>query len=261
VDQTATVRDTFNGTTTTLGTLTGKDSTPFASGTYTYGRTVNVPTWNCVNYANTAAIVETGQHADQTVRACGPAKTGALTIGFWQNKNGQGIITGQAKTGVCPSATWLRQYAPFQDLSSTATCAGVGTYVTNVIKAASAAGTSMNPMLKAQMLATSLDVYFSNPALGGNKIAAPAPIGGVSIDLTKICKMIDGSGGGTCPGAYENVSSAFGGAANLTVSQMLTYAAGQSNAGGSTWYANVKATQALAKDAFDAINNQVAFAP
>jgi hypothetical protein len=35
----------------------------------------------------------------------------------------------------------------------------------------------------------------------------------------------------------------------------------QSNAGGSTWYANVKATQGLAKDAFDAINNQVAFAP
>lgn len=27
-------------------------------------------------------------------------KTGAKTIGFWQNKNGQGIITGQAKTGL-----------------------------------------------------------------------------------------------------------------------------------------------------------------
>ena len=50
-------------------------------------------------------------------------------------------------------------------------------------------------VLKAQVLATSLDVYFSDPALGGNKITAPAPIGGVSFDLTQVCKMIDGTGG------------------------------------------------------------------
>ena len=116
-------------------------------------------------------------------------QSGALTMGFWQNKNGQGIITGQASTGVCPSTTWLRQYAPFQDLSSTATCASAATYVYNTIKAATCGGSTCNAMLKAQMLA---------------------------------------------------------------------YAASQSNAGGSTWYGNVKATQVLAKDAFDAINNQVA---
>ena len=76
-----------------------------------------------------------------------------------------------------------------------------------------------------------------------------------------ICKMIDGSGGtATCSGIYQNVSSAFGGATSLTVAQMLVYAASQSNAGGTTWYGNnVKATQELAKNAFDAINNQVAF--
>lgn len=263
VNQTATVLDTFNGTTTTLGTLAGTDSAPFATGTYTYPRTVNVPTWDCVTYANTAAIVETGQQAGQTVRVCGPAKTGALTMGFWQNKNGQGIITGGSSIGtVCKSGTWLRGYAPFRDLSGTATCAQVGTYATNVIKAASAAGTRMNPMLKAQMLATSLDVYFSDAGLGGNKIGAPAAIGAKVIDLTKICKMIDGSGAvATCSGAYENVSGAFGEATSKTVSQMLTFAGNQSNSGGSAWYGQVKATQQLAKDAFDAINNQVAFAP
>ena len=193
---------------------------------------------------------------------CGPAKTGALTMGFWQNKNGQGIISGGASvSGVCKSATWLRQYAPFQDLSATATCANVATYVYNIIKAANASGAAMNAMLKAQMLATALDVYFSDAALGGNKINAPAPIGGVAIDLTKICKIIDGSGGtGTCSSTYQNVSSAFGGATSLTVSQMLAYAASQSTSGGSTWYGNVKATQELAKNAFDAINNQLAFA-
>jgi hypothetical protein len=74
--------------------------------------------------------------------------------------------------------------------------------------------------------------------------------------------MIDGSSGtATCGGTYENVSSAFGGATSLSVSVMLSYAAGQSNPGGSVWYAQVKATQGLAKDAFDAINNQAAFTP
>jgi plastocyanin len=201
-----------------------------------------------------------------------PANTGAKTIGFWQNKNGQAIITGQAKTGVCPSGTWLRQFKPFQDLSATATCAQVATYVTNVIKAASSSGSSMNPMLKAQMLATALDVYFSGSGtaappligiLGGNKIGAAVSIGGVTIDLTNVCKMIDSSGGtATCSAnSLRSVSSAFGGATSLTVSQMLAYAASQSNVGGSMWYGNVKATQELAKDAFDAINNQVALAP
>lgn len=74
-----------------------------------------------------------------------------------------------------------------------------------------------------------------------------------------ICAMIDGSGGGSCSGSYENVSFAFGGATSMTVSQMLVYAASQSNAGGSIWYGNVKSVQQLAKDAFDAIINQVAF--
>jgi hypothetical protein len=131
-----------------------------------------------------------------------------------------------------------------------------------MIKAANASGVAMNAMLKAQMLATAMDVYFSDPLLGGNMISAPAPIGGVTIDLTKICKMIDGSGGtATCSGSCQNVSSAFGGATSLTVSQILAYVASQSNVGGSVWYGQIKATQELAKNAFDAINNQVAFAP
>jgi hypothetical protein len=259
IDECVNVTDSYKGA---LGTICVGGANPMA---FTYSRTIAVPAYDCLSYGNTATFTtnDTGAtgSASQSVKVCGPVKTGALTIGFWQNKNGQAIITGQAKTGVCPSGTWLRQYAPYQDLAATATCAQTATYVTNVIKAASAAGTTMNPMLKAQMLATSLDVYFSDPALGGNKITAPHPIGGVAIDLTKICKMIDGSGGvATCGGTLQNVSAAFGGASSLTVSQMLTYAASQSNVGGSAWYGQVKATQELAKNAFDAINNQVAFA-
>ncbi len=197
------------------------------------------------------------------IGAVGPINTGALTIGFWRNKNGQALITGGASSGgVCNSGVWLRQYVPYQDLSATATCSQVGTYVTNLINAANASGSSMNPMLKAQMLATALSVYFSDPSLGGNRIAAPAPVGGVSIDLTHICNMIDvSSGTATCSGVYQDVGGAFGGATNLTVSQLLAHAAGQSNIGGSLWYGNVKATQELAKNTFDAINNRIVFAP
>ncbi len=257
VNKTITVTDTFNGgTPTTLGTVTATDGTPFATRTFTYSRSITLPAFDCKTYTNTATIVETGQTASQTVTVCGPEKTGALTMGFWQNKTGQGIISGGAATSsVCNSGTYLRSYLPYQDLSATATCANVATYVYNIIKLASSAGDSMNPMLKAQMLATALDVYFSDPALGGNKIGAAVPIGGDSIDLTLICTNIP-----TCT-TFVNSSSAFGGATSMTVSQILAYAATQSNSGGSAWYAQVKATQELAKDVFDAINNQVAFAP
>jgi hypothetical protein len=108
------------------------------------------------------------------VTVSGPAKTGALTMGFWQNKNGQDIITkGASTSGVCNSGAWLRQYAPFQDLSATASCTQVATYVSNVVKGANASGASMNAMLKTQMLATALDVYFSEPALVGTRSTRP----------------------------------------------------------------------------------------
>lgn len=257
------VTDTFNGTQAALGTVCVGDSNPTA---YTYAHSVSVPQYGCVTYNNTATYTtnttgDTGD-ASQSVQVCGPAKTGALTMGFWHNKNGQAIISGAASTaGVCNLTTWLRQFAPFQDLSPTASCAKAASYQLGVFNSANAGGATMNAMLKSQMLATALDVYFSDPALGGNKIGAPAPIGGVTIDLTKVCAMIDSSGGSaTCGSSYENVSAAFGGASSMTISQMLSYAASQSNAGGSVWYGQVKATQALAKDAFDAINNQVVFA-
>jgi hypothetical protein len=250
-----TVTDVFDGTSFSLGTVAGN----VASKTFTYSRTVKADRGTCSTKNNTAtaALSPTDKKsASQSVTYCN-TNTGALTIGFWQNRNGQGIIkAGVAPAGVCASGTWLRQYAPFQDLSSTATCAQVATYVTNVIKAANAGGASMNAMLKAQMLATALDVYFSDSALGGNQIGAPGPIGAVKIDLTSVNKPIGSSN-------FEDTTSSFGGTPTAqTVSQLLTYAASQSDVGGATWYGQVKsgqASQELAKDTFDAINNRVAY--
>ena len=191
----------------------------------------------------------------QFVGTQSPAQFGALTMGFWQNKNGQAIIANGATTGgVCKSGVWLRSYAPFRDLSATADCKQVASYVLTVIKAANASGSSMNPMLKAQMLATSLDTYFSDPTLGGNSIGAPAPIGGVRVDLTRVCDK----GAAAC----VDVSAAFGIAAPLkdaSVSYLLSYASAQSNGGGSIWYGNSRSIQGLASNTFQAINNQQAF--
>ena len=244
-----TITDTFNGTTTTLGTVAGNA----ASTVFTYAQTVpNTSGGACRAYNNTATITEIAQSSSQAVNICNTA-TGALTMGFWQNKNGQGIIArGGTTAGVCHSGAWLRQYAPFQDLSATATCSNVAAYATTLIKAASARGAAMNAMLKAQMLATALDVYFSDPALGGNQIGATTPVGGVRIDLTSVNKPIGSA-------TFENTSAAFGGASSLTVLELLAFAANQSSAGGASWYGQVKAVQELAKDTFDAINNAVAW--
>jgi hypothetical protein len=189
----------------------------------------------------------------------GPLKTGALSMGYWQNPNGQATIKNGASTGVaCNSGTWLRSLGPgpYKDLSATANCGDVAKYVYNAVKGGgtNCGGSTCNTLLKAQMLATALDVYFSDPALGGNKIAAPAPIGPVSIDLTRVCTNIP-----QCT-TFEDDHAVFGGTPR-TVQQMLTYAANQSNSDGSNWYRQNKSNQVKAKDALDAINNQVALGP
>jgi hypothetical protein len=242
-----------------------------ASTEFEYAYRVKVP-YGCVKLDNTASFTVTDQDADTddtgpssvTAKVCRvPASTGALTMGFWQNKNGQGIISGANQGNL---GAWLRAFHPFSDAPST----GLASYVAGIIKAATCSSTTKtcNTMLRAQMLATALDVYFSDTGLGGNKIGAfnglgsnQKPIGGVTIDLTLICQMIDGSSSSSCSGAYENVSAAFGGATSLTVLQMLSY---QNTSdpladAGAKWYEQCKAKQVLAKDAFDAINNGVAF--
>ncbi len=268
VDNCADVTDIFDNTPTNLGTVCVGGDNPK---TFTYSHDIPIPQFDCKDYENTAKLTtsdtDTSLQKSKTVTVCGPAHTGALTIGYWQNKNGQALITGTSSTpmGVCDLTDYLRAFAPFRStqtpgtgISPTATCNDVAAYVFNTIKAATAAGTSMNTLLKAQTLATALDVYFSDPDLGGNKINAPSPIGDRNIDLRMICNTFS-TNPASCTGTYQDVSSAFGGASCLTVSAMINYAASQSNDGGTTWYGNVKSTQELAKNAFDAINNQMAF--
>jgi hypothetical protein len=265
VNQTIHVTDSYAGA---LGTLTATDSKPFASKTFTYSRTVTALPGACRKVDNTAAITETGQTASARAELCN-TNTGALTMGFWKNTNGQAIIKNYCVPASNPSlVTFLRAYNPFSNLIASSTCSQVASYVSGTIGAASCTSSSgtCNSMLKAQMLATALDVYFSDPGLGGNKIGAynglgagQPVLGNVNIDLTKICPKADGGFGGACG---EDVTSVFGGKPPVcrTVSYMLNY---QNTSdplpdAGAVWYGQTKAKQVLAKDAFDAINNLAA---
>jgi hypothetical protein len=249
--------------------------------TFTYHVSYNVGV-NCTSYTNTATESTDGQYASVTVMVCGPSNNSALTIGFWKN-NGQQLLQYYA----CPSAkTSLANYlkglgagaGPFTD----ATGCDLRTYVTNILKGATA--TNMNVMLKAQMLATALDVYFSDPALGytttsANKTKPPStflthgPLGSFNMDLTAICPMIDNTttGTATCknntPSTNGVTSGAFP-ASPHTVQWILNFAAtidvspwtNGAYSGSNNWYAGNRTLEEILKNTFDQINNNDAFA-
>jgi hypothetical protein len=246
------------------------------AGVFKYSRTITVTPGRCVQYDNTAAIAD--QTSTSSVTICG-TNTGALTMGFWQNKNGQGIITSYCGgTSGTSLHTFLNGYNPFKDETST-TCSGEASYVLTIIKNAvcTSSTKTCNLMLRAQMLSTALDVYFSTPSLGGNKVGSfnglggnTPGLGGVNVDLQHICAMVDGSSGASCTGITEDVRPEFGIASPCvgeSVSDMLAYSNAASlvngnpvatATSGATWYNQNKARQVPAKDAFDNINNQIA---
>jgi hypothetical protein len=171
---------------------------------------------------------------------------------------------------------FLTGFDPFKDDTVT-TCAGQATYVSGIINAATCSGSTCNAMLRAQMLATALDIYFSTPGLGGNHIGAynglgastPA-LGGVAVDLSSICSMVDGSSSSTCSGTFEDARSEFGittSYKSTTVLQLLSYSnyasltngnpVASSNVG-QVWYIQNKMRQTIAKDVFDNVNNDIA---
>jgi len=252
--------------------------------TFTYHVTYTVKA-GCVDYTNTATetpLVADPKSSSVTVTICGPLKTSALTIGFWKNTNGQALIgTYCAPSGKTSLATYLSSLGagsgPFSDAAGK-TCSQLKTYVTNVLKGASA--TNMNVMLRAQMLGTALDVYFSDPNLGYtattvSKVKPPSnfltngPLGGVNIDTTAICPMIDNTTAGTatCKNNTPSTDGYLSGAlpaACMTVQAILNYESTvPSPFNGSTsapnWYAGNRTKEEIAKNTFDQINNQDAF--
>jgi hypothetical protein len=303
-----TVSDTFNGgSAQALGVAgvapswvkdAGNNLTGFAESyssathtfTLTYSRSIPIPAHGCLDYTNTATestLTDSTTPDSVTVTVCGPANNSALTIGFWKTTNGQALL----KTYSCPaSKTSLANYlkglgagaGPFTD----ATGCDLSTYVSGILTKATA--TNMNTMLKAQMLATALDVYFSDPALGysavasgsgKNQIKPPSsfltqgPLGGFSMDLTAICPMIDNTttGTATCKNNLPSTNGVTSGAfpaSPQTVQWILDFAAkvdvspwtNGAYSGSNVWYGGNKTLEEILKNTFDQINNNEAFA-
>lgn len=249
--------------------------------TFTYHVSYNVGT-GCTSYTNTATESTDGNYSSVTVQVCGPANNSALTIGFWKNTNGNSLIQNYcAPSGKTSLAAYLSTLGgttgPFSDAAGKS-CSQLVTYVNNIIKGANS--TNMNVMLKAQMLATALDVYFSDPGLGYttttvNKAKPPSnfllhgSLGGFNMDMTAICPMVDNTtaGSATCTSGKPSTNAFASGAvpsAAMTVQAILTYASTTpSPFNGSTsnpiWYAGNRTKQEILKNIFDQINNNDAF--
>jgi hypothetical protein len=259
-----------------------------------YPRTVPVPQFGCKSYDNTATFTTSDTKAQgtdgKTVTVCGPAQTGALTMGFWKGPNGNALIANYCapalKTALAAYLSTLGSATatsgPFTDAAGK-TCAQLVTYVNGIIGGASA--TDMNKMLKAQMLATALDVYFSSIGYstvgitsGKTSIKPPSnflPNGGIGtfvMDLQSICPMVDdlSTGVATCKNGTPSTDAFAANAvpwAAKSISDILTFAATLSPGGAftgtaasSSWYGTDRTKQEILKNIFDQINNQQAFA-
>jgi hypothetical protein len=99
--ETITVTDAFDG---------GSDialSPPTASDDYTWTYTRSVFNTYCHQYDNTATITETSQTDSDHVTFCGP-NSGGLTMGWWQNKNGQSLL----KANLANACSTFNGYLP-----------------------------------------------------------------------------------------------------------------------------------------------------
>jgi hypothetical protein len=286
VDECVNLSDTFAGSNVT-GTLCNTDPSPTE---FKYSRTIAVVA-GCQTYNNTASFLavdddnDTGQtgSAGASVTICGPSQTGALTIGFWKTTNGQSLIgTYCAPAGKQSLATYLAGLGagsgPFSDATGKS-CSQLKTYVSSILGGANA--TNMNIMLKAQMLATALDVYFSDPAKGWTSttlskvkppstfIASGKVLGGFNMDMTAICPMVDNTttGSALCKSATPSTNGVASGAfptSPMTVQALLDYESTtpspfNGSVSAPVWYAANRTKQEIAKNAFDQINNQLAF--
>lgn len=280
IDECVAVTDTFAGS---LGNACVGDANPKS---FTYSRTISVPAHGCLSYDNTATFTtnDTGTtgSASKTVTVCGPANTGALTIGFWKNSNGQSLIKTYCQSGAL--GTYLRGLGagagPFSNApnaNAPTTCPLLATYVQGIISGSSA--TNMNVMLKAQMLATALDVWFSGPGWTATKIGSVKPpsnflmhnsLGGFNMDTTAICPMVDNTiaGSGTCKNNKPSTNAVLSGAvpsSPMTMQAILDFASttpvpfnGSTSNG--IWYGGDRTKQEILKNIFDQFNNGDAFA-
>ena len=287
VDDCVGVTDSYAGS---LGTACVGGDNPKS---FSYQRTIAVPAHGCLSYDNKATFTtdDTGAtgSADETVTVCGPANTGARTIGFWKTTNGQNLVGTYCVKGTYYLGTYLQGLGagagPFN--SAPTSCSSLKTYVFNVLKGASA--TNMNNMLKAQMLGTALDVWFSGPGWRSTKIGSVKPpsiffshnsLGTFNMDTTAVCPMVDNlsTGTATCKNSTPSTDAVAAGAvptSPMAMQAILDFASTIDPStppwdvgayhGANVWYYNTttstqdRTKQEILKNIFDQFNNGDAF--
>lgn len=195
--ETVTVTDTFNAGAATALLFANAIESP--AGTWTWASTKTLFNSNCAQYTNVATIVETAETARTTVTFCGP-NNGGLTMGWWQNSNGQALLKNVANTSVACSTVngYLGATLGIVNASTATTgswnsaaCATVSiapkspylpTFTYNAIKAANASGTGQ-PMLEGQWLTTALDTSAYGWWTGAGKPTLNK-LQGIKIDAT-----------------------------------------------------------------------------
>jgi hypothetical protein len=286
IDECVTVSDTSGGN---LGSACVGDPNPRS---FTYQRSITVQP-GCRSYDNTATFTTndtsaTGS-ASATVTVCGPPDTGARTIGFWKTTNGQNLVRYYCNKSSYNLGTYLaglgEGLGPFSNAPTG--CANLKTYVFNILSGASA--TNMNVMLKAQMLGTALDVWFTGPGWTSTKTNGIKPpsqffahnrLGTFQMDTTAICPMIDNlnTGSATCKNNTPSTNAVAAGAlpsSPMAMQAILDFAATidaatppwdlGAYAGANIWYLNTttnaqdRTKQEILKNVFDQFNNEDAF--
>jgi hypothetical protein len=241
----------------------------------TYTKALAAIAGTCTTYDNLGTFTSTDDSSvtgsdPAEVVVCGPAQTGALTMGFWKGPNGQALISNYG-SGLY---SWLHGLGP--NASGPFSTVNALSDINAIFKAASA--TNMNAMLRAQMLATALDYYFGTTGLGwstlaSGKIKPPSSflkqdgLANFTMDMTSICPMVDNLSTGTAvctsntPSTNGFTAGAFP-AASMTTIALLNYEASNppyTTGSPGVWYAGNRTKEEIAKNAFDQINNGVAF--
>jgi hypothetical protein len=261
---------------------------PVASPTFfrlTYTRSLAATAGQCVEYDNTGTFTSTDDEDvtgsdDAQVTVCGPGLTGALTIGFWKTTNGQNLVKSYCSKNGSNLGTYLAglggaNNGPFSNAPTS--CNSLASYVYGILNGASA--TNMNKMLKAQMLGTALDVWFSGPGWTSNVCTGcPKPpskflthnlLGTFNMITTAICPMIDNlnTGTATCKNNTPSTDAVAAGAlpnSPMSMQAILDYAATtptpfNGSTSTSVWYSGDRTKQEILKNVFDQFNNRDAF--
>jgi len=274
IDECTNVNDSFAGA---LGQVCVGDANPKS---FLYSRAIPVPANDCQSYDNTATFITTDTgatgSASQTVTVCGPAKTGALTIGFWKNTNGQGLVKSYCQNPAL--GNYLKGLGggsgPYAN--APVACSDLATYVSNILNGTSA--TNMNVMLRAQMLSTALDVWFSGPGWTATKIGTVKPpssflshnnLGTFKMNTMAVCPMVDNTttGTATCKNNTPSTDAVASGAlptSPMAMQAILDFASTTStpfngSTSSSVWYAGDRTKQEILKNVYDQFNNQLAF--